>query len=162
MNFEKILLDLFKWLGGGGVAFFGLWLTKQKNSSENKFNIIHDLQDENKRKDERLDKQDEKIQFLTEQMDDMRIEMFAIQSDKHKSEVRNVELESEKNRLVRENSELVIQIQVIEQEKSDLINQLDTEIDKVREEFNKRMDRLIRENEELRTQIAKLSKNNND
>lgn len=156
MTFEEMFLELLKWIGGGGVALLGLWLTKRQHSSDNKFSIVHELQEENKRKDSRLDKQDEKIQFLTDQMDDMRVEMFKIQSDKHRSEVKNVELQSTNDRLERENSELAQEIQVVQLERNELAIQLDTEVEKIRDELNERMDRLIKENEDLRIQVIKL------
>ena len=84
---DNTLIDIIReiggWLGGGGVALLGVWLTSKRGKSEDKFSIINELQEENKRKDERLDNQDEKIDNLMKQMDEMRREMFQIQTDKH-------------------------------------------------------------------------------
>ena len=159
MTFEEIFLEVLKWLGGGGVALLGLYLTKKKDTSQNKFNIINELQEENKRKDDRLDKQDEKIQFLVDQMDEMRRNMFELQTDKHRSEVKNVELQSKNDRLMREKEEIASKLTFVEEEKNQLKEQLENELGKVKRELNERIDRLITENEELRKQIFNLNKN---
>ena len=159
MTFEEIFLEVLKWLGGGGVALLGLYLTKKKDTSQNKFNIINELQEENKRKDDRLDKQDEKIQFLVDQMDEMRRNMFELQTDKHRSEVKNVELQSKNDRLVREKEEIANKLIFVEEEKNQLKEQLENELGKVKRELNERIDKLITENEELRKQIFNLNKN---
>lgn len=159
MTFEEIFLEVLKWLGGGGVALLGLYLTKKKDTSQNKFNIINELQEENKRKDDRLDKQDEKIQFLVDQMDEMRRNMFELQTDKHRSEVKNVELQSKNDRLIREKEEIANKLTFVEEEKNQLKEQLENELGKVKRELNERIDRLITENEELRKQIFNLNKN---
>ena len=159
MTFEEIFLEVLKWLGGGGVALLGLYLTKKKDTSQNKFNIINELQEENKRKDDRLDKQDEKIQFLVDQMDEMRRSMFELQTDKHRSEVKNVELQSKNDRLVREKEEIANKLIFVEEEKNQLKEQLENELGKVKRELNERIDKLITENEELRKQIFNLNKN---
>lgn len=157
MTIQEFLLEILKWLGGGGVALLGLWLTKKKDKNQDKYNIINELQEENKRKDDRLDKQDEKIQYLVDQMDEMRKEMFAIQSDKHKSEVKNVELKSKNESLARENQEMTDRLYKMEAQKDKLITQLEEELKNVRNELNQRIDRLIQENEELRKVVLGLS-----
>lgn len=163
MTIQEFLLEILKWLGGGGVALLGLWLTKKKDKNQDKYNIINELQEENKRKDDRLDKQDEKIQYLVDQMDEMRKEMFAIQSDKHKSEVKNVELKSKNESLARENQEMTDRLYKMEAQKDKLITQLEEELKNVRNELNQRIDRLIQENEELRKVVLGINnKKNND
>jgi len=160
---QEFIIEVLKWLGGGGVALLGLWLTKKKDKNQDKYNIINELQEENKRKDDRLDKQDEKIQYLVDQMDEMRKEMFAIQSDKHKSEVKNVELKSKNESLARENQEMTDRLYKMEMQKDKLITQLEEELKNVRNELNQRIDRLIKENEELRKVVLGINnKKNND
>lgn len=163
MTMQEFIIEVLKWLGGGGVALLGLWLTKKKDKNQDKYNIINELQEENKRKDDRLDKQDEKIQYLVDQMDEMRKEMFAIQSDKHKSEVKNVELKSKNESLARENQEMTDRLYKMEMQKDKLIIQLEEELKNVRNELNQRIDRLIKENEELRKVVLGINnKKNND
>lgn len=163
MTMQEFIIEVLKWLGGGGVALLGLWLTKKKDKNQDKYNIINELQEENKRKDDRLDKQDEKIQYLVDQMDEMRKEMFAIQSDKHKSEVKNVELKSKNESLARENQEMTDRLYKMEAQKDKLITQLEEELKNVRNELNQRIDRLIQENEELRKVVLGINnKKNND
>lgn len=164
MTIQEFSLELLKWLGGGGVALLGLFLTKKqdkhKDKKQDEYNIINELQEENKRKDERLDKQDEKIQYLVDQMEEMRKEMFAIQSDKHRSEIKNIELKSENDRLVVENEKMSRRLFDITTEKNALIENLQIELNQTRKELNSRIDRLIKENEDLRRQVMDIKQLN--
>lgn len=162
MTMQEFIIEVLKWLGGGGVALLGLWLTKKKDKNQDKYNIINELQEENKRKDDRLDIQDGKIQYLVDQMDEMRKEMFAIQSDKHKSEVKNVELKSKNESLARENQEMTDRLYKMEMQKDKLITQLEEELKNVRNELNQRIDRLIKENEELRKIVLGINNEKNN
>lgn len=156
LNLEGIFVELLKWMGGGGIALLGLLFTRKRDKSDKQFSIINDLQEENKRKDERLDRQDEKIQYLVDQMDEMRKEMFEIQTDKHKSEVKNIELKSKNDRLEREKSDAEARLEISEKEKERLRVQLEDELTKVKRELNEKINKLINENEKLREQISEL------
>lgn len=156
MKLEDAITELLKWLGGGGIAFLGLYFTRKKDKSEKQFSIIDDLQEENKRKDLRLDKQDEKIQYLIDQMDEMRKEMFIIQTDKHKSEVKNIELTSKNELLEKENKSIADKLKTVEEEKDNLKRQLGEELENIKRELNDKIAKLINENKELRIQIQQL------
>ena len=158
MTIQELFIEVLKWTGGGGVALLGLFLTKKKDKKQDDYNIINELQEENKRKDERLDKQDEKIQYLIDQMDEMRLSMFAMQSEKHRSEIKNVELKSENDKLIIENEDMVKRLYEVEKIKNELIEKLQSELDIVEKDLSERIDRLIHENEELRRQIHNIRK----
>lgn len=162
MTTDELFLELLKWMGGGGVALIGVFLTSKKDKTEKNVGIIGDLQKENIRKDDRLDKQDEKIQGLIEQMDSMRRDMFEIQTDKHRSEVKNIELQSKNERLIEQKKNMKIEIERINAEKDAIKEQLENKLAEIQEELNKRIDLLIKENSELREKIEIIAKKNNE
>lgn len=156
---EEIIMEVLKWLGGGGVALIGVFLTSRKNKSDTEFSIINELQEENIRKEDRLDKQDEKINELMTQMDEMRASMFEIQTDKHRSEVKNIELQSKNERLESKNIEMANKIEDMTQEKKKIRLGLEKELNDIRNELNKKIDILIKENEYLKSEIRILREN---
>lgn len=162
MTNEELVIELLKWMGGGGVALVGVFLTSKKNKTDRHVGIINDLQEENKRKDDRLDTQDEKIQILMDQMDEMRKNMFEIQTDKHRSELKNIELQSKNERLEEQKEGMAEKIDVITKEKDAIKEQLENKLLEIEEELNGRIDLLIKENKELRERIEQIIKTNNN
>lgn len=162
MTTEELFTEFLKWIGGGGVALIGVLLTGKKHRTDKNVGIIDDLQQENIRKDDRLDKQDEKIQVLMEQMDQMRKDMFEIQTDKHRSEVKNIELQSKNERLEDQKIDMVEKIQRVTEEKDAIKEQLENKLIEIEKELSNRIDLLISENKELRERIEKIIKENNN
>lgn len=161
MTNEELVIELLKWMGGGGVALVGVFLTSKKNKTDRHVGIINDLQEENKRKDDRLDTQDEKIQILMDQMDEMRRDMFEIQTDKHRSELKNIELQSKNERLEEQKEDMSEKIKLITKEKNEIKERLEARLIEIETELNTRIDLLIEENKELRERIEKIINENN-
>lgn len=154
MTTEELFLEVLKWIGGGGVALLGVYLTGKRDTTNKNMGIINDLQKENIRKDERLDKQDEKIQMLIDQVDEMRAEMFSIQTEKHKSEVKNIELQSKNARLEKQRDSVLIQIDSVKKEKAEIRKELENKMSEMEIDLNRRIDKLVARNNELRNKIS--------
>lgn len=157
---KEVFLEVLKWLGGGGVALFGVFLTSKKNRTNRHVGIINDLQEENRRKDERLDIQDEKIQTLVVQMDEMRKCMFELQTSEHKTELKSIELKSKNERLEEEKRIMSERVELLTRERDEIKKQLEDKILEIETELNKRIDILIKENKELRRRIEDIINNN--
>lgn len=160
---KELFLGILQWLGGGGVALAGVFLTSKKNKTNRHVGIINDLQEENRRKDERLDIQEEKTQKLIEQMDELRENMFKIQTDKHRSELKNIELQSKNENLEKQKKCMAKEIEAISKEKDEIKERFEERLLELEADFNKKIDNLIEENKKLRRKFElAVDKNNNE
>lgn len=158
MTNEEIFFELLKWLGGGGVALIGVFLTGRRDFAGRKSSLMDDLQKENEKYYSRMDKQDEKIKELTIQMDEMRKEMFQMQTDKHKSEVKSIELQSKNENLKIQKLAMIEEIECLAKEKNASEKEMRMEIEALRKKLTEEIDKLKEENLRLRNQIKELMK----
>ena len=156
MTNEEIFFELLKWLGGGGVALIGVFLTGKRDFAGRKSSLMDDLQKENEKYYSRMDKQDEKIIELTIQMDEMRKEMFQMQTDKHKSEVKSIELQSKNENLKIQKIAIREEMEYLAKEKNANEKEMKREIEALREKLTKEVEGLKRENIRLKNQIKEL------
>lgn len=134
----------------------GVFLTGKRDFAGRKSSLMDDLQKENEKYYMRMDKQDEKIRELTIQMDTMRKEMFQMQTDKHKSEVKSIELQSKNENLEIEKIAMIEEIDCIIKEKDAREKEMMAEIALLEERLTSEIDLLKEENVRLKIKISSM------